>query len=110
VPLASSSGSGAHRRLPSSPSGVSVSRPGVEIAALRQKSNGKVALRLWELAGESGKVTVQLPSGSLVRIARLDLWTYAASLGPPIAVHAGSFEFLLSRFAPAAFELEQIRT
>jgi alpha-mannosidase len=83
-----------------------VSRPGVVITALKQKSTDKVTfLRLWEFAGESGKVTVQLPSGSLARIARpVDL--RGDSLGPPIAVQDGSFEFLLSRFAPASFELE----
>jgi len=48
---------------------------------------------------------VQLPSGSLARIARpVDL--RGDSLGPPIAVQAGSFEFLLGRFAPASFEVE----
>jgi hypothetical protein len=106
VPLLASAGSGARGPLPSSQSGVSVSRPGVLVTALKQKSKGKVAfLRLWEFAGESGKVTVQLPSGSLERIARpVDL--RGDSLGPPIAVQAGSFEFLLGRFAPASFELE----
>jgi hypothetical protein len=106
VPLLASAGSGARGPLPSSQSGVSVSRPGVLVTALKQKSKGKVAfLRLWEFAGESGKITVQLPSGSLARIARpVDL--RGDSLGPPIAVQAGSFEFLLGRFAPASFELE----
>jgi hypothetical protein len=106
VPLVASAGSGARGPLPSTQSGVSVSRPGVVITALKQKSTDKVTfLRLWEFAGESGKVTVQLPSGSLARIARpVDL--RGDSLGPPIAVQDGSFEFLLSRFAPASFELE----
>jgi alpha-mannosidase len=62
-------------------------------------------LRLWELAGESGKVTVQLPSGSLARVAKpVDL--RGDSLGPPITVESGSFEFSLNGFAPASFELE----
>src|SRR6266478_4070902 len=106
VPLVASAGSGARGPLPSTQSGVSVSRPGVVITALKQKSTDKVTfLRLWEFAGESGKVTVQLPSGSLARIARpVDL--RGDSLGPPIAVQDGSFEFLLSRLAPASFELE----
>jgi len=34
--------------------GVSVSRPGVVVTALKQKSKGRVTLlQLWELAGES---------------------------------------------------------
>ena len=106
LPLVASAKSGARGTLPSSQSGISVSRPGVLVTSLRQKSIGRVTfLRLWELAGESGKVTVQLPSGSLARIARpVDL--RGNSLGQPIAVQAGSFEFTLSCFAPASFELE----
>jgi hypothetical protein len=106
LPLVASANSGARGTLPSSQSGISVSRPGVLVTSLRQKSKDRVTcLRLWELAGESGKVTVQLPSGSLARIARpVDL--RGNSLGQPIAVQAGSFEFTLSCFAPASFELD----
>ena len=106
LPLVASAGSGARGTLPSSQSGVTVSRPGVVVTVLKQQSKGHVTLlRLWELAGESGKVTVHLPSGSPARIARpVDL--RGDSLGPPIAIQAGSFEFLLSGFAPASFELE----
>lgn len=60
-----------------------MSRPGVVITALKQKSKSKVTfLRLWELAGESGKVTVQLASGSLAHIAK-PVNLRGASLGPP---------------------------
>jgi hypothetical protein len=106
LPLRAWVGSGARGPLPSSQSGVTVSRPGVVVTALNQTSKDKVTLlRLWEFAGESGKVTVHLPSGSPARIARpVDL--RGDSLGPPIAIQAGSFEFLLSGFAPASFELE----
>lgn len=106
LPLMASAGSGVRGPLPSSQSGISVSRPGVIVTALKQDSKGKVTfLRFWELAGESGKVTVQLPSGSVARIARpVDL--RGDSLGQPIAVQAGSFEFALNCFAPASFELE----
>ena len=106
LPLMASAGSGVRGSLPSSQSGISVSRPGVIVTALQQESNEKVTLlRFWELAGESGRVTVQLPSGSRARVARpVDL--RGDSWGQPIAVRAGSFEFVLSRFAPASFELE----
>jgi len=106
VPLAASAGSGPRGPLPSTQSGASVSRPGVVITALKNKSKGRVTfLRLWEFAGESGKVTVQLPSGSLAHIAR-PVNLRGDSVGPPIAVQAGSFEFLLSCFGTASFELE----
>jgi hypothetical protein len=105
LPLMASVGSGARGSLPSSQSGISVSRPGVVVTALNQNSDGKVTLRLWELAGESGKVTVELPSGSLARIARpVDL--RGNSVGPPIAIQSGSFGFFLTSFAPASFDLE----
>jgi alpha-mannosidase len=106
LPLGASVGSGARGPLPSTQSGVGVSRQGVIVTGLQQKSKGRVTiLRLWELAGESSTITVQLPSGSLSRIARpVDL--RGNSLGPPIAIQAGAFEFLLSSFAPASFELE----
>ena len=106
LPLVASSGSGVRGSLPSSQSGISVSRPGVVVTALKQESKGKVTLlRVWELAGESGSVTVRLPSGFPARIARpVDL--RGDSAGQPIAVQAGSFEFELNRFAPASFELE----
>ena len=106
LPLVASVCSGARGILPLTQSGISVSRPGVVITALKQRSNGKVTfLRLWELAGGSGKVTVQLSSGSLAHIAK-PVNLRGDSLGPPIAVQAGSFEFALSSFAPASFELE----
>jgi alpha-mannosidase len=106
LPLVASAYSGARGPLPSSQSGISVSRPGVIVTALKQESTGKTTfLRIWELAGESGKVTVRLPSGSPARIARpVDL--RGNSLGQPIAVQGGSFELELSRFAPASFALE----
>jgi alpha-mannosidase len=106
LPLVACAGSGAGGQLPPTQSGVTVSRPGVLITAFKQESKGKVTfLRLWEFAGESSKVTVQLPSGSFARIAR-PVNLRGDSLGPPIAVKASSFEFTLSRFAPASFELE----
>jgi hypothetical protein len=106
LPLVASVGSGVGGSLPSSQSGISVSRPGVLVTALKQNAkSGLTFLRVWELAGESGKVTVQLPSGSRARIARpVDL--RGDSQGQPIAVQAGSFEFALNPFAPASFQLE----
>jgi hypothetical protein len=106
LPLMASAGSGTPGSFPSMQSGVRVSRPGVVVTALKQNSKGKVTLlRLWEVAGESGKVTVQLPSGSLAHIAK-PVGLRGDSLGPSIAVQAGAFELLLNRFAPASFELE----
>ena len=70
VPLLASVGTGPRGILPSGPSGGKLSRPGVLVTALKQKSKGKVTfLRLWELAGEFGKLTVHHPAGSPAPIA-----------------------------------------
>ena len=100
VPLLASVGTGPRGTLPSSQSGVKLSRPGVLVTALKQKSKGKVTfLRLWELAGDSGKVTVHHPAGSPARIAGpVDLG--GISQGPPIAVqaaHSSSLSAVLPR-------------
>jgi len=106
LPLMSSAGSGVRGPLPSSQSGISVSRSGVIVTTLKQKPESKVTtLRLWELAGESGKVTVRLPFGSLACVAK-PVNLRGDSLGSPIAVEGDSFEFFLNGFAPASFELE----
>jgi alpha-mannosidase len=104
LPLMASAASSARGTLPSSQSGIHVSRPGVVVTALKQNSEGKLTLRVWELAGESGKVTVQLPSGSLARVAR-PVNLRGNSAGPAIPLQGSSFEFFLNGFAPATFEL-----
>lgn len=106
LPLIARAHSGGRGTISASQPGISVSRPGVLVTALRQNAKGGLTfLRVWELAGEPGSVTVQLPSGSLARMARpVDL--RGDPLGQPIVVRAGAFEFALNRFAPASFELE----
>jgi len=99
--LLASVSTGPRGTLPSSQSGFKVLRAGVLVTALKQKSKGKVTfMRLWELAGQSGKVT--LPFGWITpRIARpVDL--RANSQCPPIAVQCSSFEFALRCFASAS--------
>jgi hypothetical protein len=96
LPLLASVGTGPRGILPSGQSGGKLSRPGILVTALKRKSKDKVALmRLWGLAGEFGKVTVDHPAGSPAPIAGpVDL--RGISQGPPIAVQSGSFEFALS--------------
>ena len=106
LPLVGMAGSGSRGTLPASQSGIGVSRPGVLVTALRHNAKiGVEFLRVWELAGQSGLIKVQLPSGSHARVATpVDL--RGESQGPPIAVRSGSFEFALNRYAPASFMLE----
>jgi alpha-mannosidase len=106
VPLLACVGTGPRGTLPSSQPGVKLSRPGVLVTALKQKAKGKVTfMRLWELAGDSGKVTVHHPAG----ITRTHRWTCRPTrhfAGPTNRSPSRSFEFALSCFAPASFELE----
>ncbi len=106
LPLMASAGPGARGTLPPSQSGITVSRPGVLVTAFKKMRSGKgVLLRVWEVAGQSGKVTVQLPHGSAIRVARpVDL--RGNELGQPMEVRRGWLEFALNAFAPASFELE----
>ena len=106
LPLIGAASSGARGSLLASETGISVSRPGVLVTSLKQSAQiGVTFLRVWELAGESGQVGVQLSSGSKARLAR-PVNLRGESQGPPIAVRSGSFEFPLNRYAPASFELE----
>jgi glycosyl hydrolase family 38 len=100
--LLSSVSTGPRGTLPSSQSGFKVFRAGVLVTALKQKSKGKVTfMRLWELAGQSGKVALSF-GWITPRIARpVDL--RGNSQCPPIAVQGSSFEFALRCFASASF-------
>src|SRR5690349_17067875 len=71
VPLLTSVGTRPGGTIPSSQSGVKGSIPGVLVTTLSQKSRGKVTFtRVWELTGESCKLTLHLLAGSSARIIR----------------------------------------
>lgn len=101
LPLLASVGTGPRGILASGQSGGKLSRPGILVTALKRKSKDKVALmRLWGLAGEFGKVTVDHPAGSPAPIAGpVDL--RGISQGPPIAVqsaHSSSLSVVCAGF------------
>jgi len=99
--LLSSVSTGPRGTLPSSQSGFKVLRAGVLVTALKQKSKGKVTfMRLWELAGQSGKVTLSF--GWITRRIARPVDLRGNSQCPPIAVKGSSFEFALGRFASAS--------
>jgi hypothetical protein len=65
---------------------------------------GDTLLRLWELAGVSGKITVNLPAGLKARkAASVNLRGEPA--GNEIPVENGSFGFDLGAYQPASFVL-----
>jgi len=61
-------------------------------------------LRIWEVAGKSGKIVLKLPFGTAVKAAQpVDLRGRPG--GSAIPVKNDSFEVLMKAFAPASFEL-----
>ena len=68
---------------------------------------GGTLLRLWELAGQSGSVTVKLPPGTKATTAQpTDLRGRPSGVAVPI--QADAFDVPLKGFAPASFELQPV--
>jgi alpha-mannosidase len=85
--------------------GVSVSRPGVLVTAFGSSPALKgTLLRIWEVAGKSGKVVVKLPSGTAAKAAR-QVDFRGRPRGSAIPIKNDSFEVPIRAFAPASFEL-----
>jgi len=96
---------GAGGSLPSSQRGLELSRSGVAVTALSLNPEGNsTLLRLWELAGQSGKLMVKLPPGAKAVSAQpVDL--RGRPNGAPMAIQGGAFGFFVKGFAPATFQL-----
>jgi hypothetical protein len=105
VPLLAAAGTGPGGKLPAVRRGVSVSRPGVLVTAFGSSPALQgTLLRIWEVAGKSGKIVVKLPSGTGTKAARpVDL--RGRPRGSAIPVRDDSFEVSMKAFAPASFEL-----
>lgn len=93
------------KRVPDASAGLSLSRRGVLVTALGANPDGPgTVLRLWELAGQAGPVTVRLPSGlSVESVHPVNL--RGQPQGEPLPVAAGAFTARLGAFAPASFVL-----
>ncbi len=96
---------GATETLPASRRGLELSRAGVAVTAFGPNPEGSgTLLRLWELAGQSGRVTVKLPPGMKADAAQpVDLRGRPDSA--PIPIQAEAFEVALHGYAPASFAL-----
>ena len=105
VPLQAGFASGPAGKLPTTQSGLEVSRPGVLVTAFGPNPDGPgLVLRLWEQAGRSGACRVTLPRGLTAKsVQPVDLRGRAR--GAEIPVQDGAFEFPLPAFAPASFVL-----
>jgi alpha-mannosidase len=93
-------------KLPSTAKGLELSRNGIRMTTFSQNgSGGSSILRLWEVAGESGNVTVILPAGAKFTSAQ-PINLRGVVEGKPIAIRNDKFIFRLDAYAPASFVLQ----
>lgn len=91
-------------KLPAEQNGLSVSRKGVAITCFGQNPDGRgTLLRVWELAGIAGELTVTIPSKfTSARPVNLR----GETSGERTALRDGRLGFRLPAYAPASFLLE----
>ena len=101
-PLLAAAAEGAPGALPPSGRGLALSRKGILVTAFGANPDGPgTVLRLWEQAGNSGKVKVRLPEGASFSQAQpVDLRGRAQ--GRPIPVKKGAFTVAVGAFAPVS--------
>jgi hypothetical protein len=104
-PLQAAMADGAPGALPPSRRGLELSRKGIMVTAYGSNPDGSgTVLRLWELAGKSGTVSVRLPEASSARqVQPVDL--RGRPVGKPIPVSNGSFKVQVGAFAPVSLVL-----
>ncbi|SPE52933.1 conserved hypothetical protein [Verrucomicrobia bacterium] len=105
-PLLAAYASGPPGKLPWTKAGLELSRGGVQVTHFGPDPyTDKVLLRVWELAGKSGSLTVNLPAGfQPTQAMPVDLRGTPA--GDAVKIKHGKFAFTLGAFAPASFRLE----
>jgi hypothetical protein len=85
--------------------GLSVSRKGVAVTAFGANPDGEgTLLRLWELAGSTGQMTVTLPP-EMKAVEAQPVNLRGVKLGEPLMVKDNQLSFSLAPFAPASFLL-----
>ncbi|HVM46742.1 MAG TPA: hypothetical protein VMU04_01895 [Candidatus Acidoferrum sp.] len=101
-PLLAAVGEGAAGTMPATRDGLALSRKGILVTAFGANPNGAgTVLRLWEQAGNSGKVQVRLPAGFKAdRGQPIDL--RGCACGEPLPIRQGVFELEVDAFAPAS--------
>jgi hypothetical protein len=106
LPLLAACSTAAPGRLPPSASGLQLSRPGVLVTHFGPDPCGtNLLLRVWELAGHPGSLTITLPSNiPATRAVPVNLRGEPA--GKPLKITRSRFTFALPAFAPASFRLE----
>jgi len=93
-------------KLPPKQAGLSVSRPGVLVTAFGANPDGEGRLlRVWEQAGLSGKLTVELPKGTKAATAT-PVNLRGEKTGQAKSIRSNKLNFDLGAYAPASFLLK----
>ena len=105
-PLVAAYADSSRGKLPVTRAGLKLSRRGVLVTLFGPDPySDKTLLRLWEQAGNSGSLRVNLPADcSAMKAVPVNLRGEPA--GDPVKIHNHSFAFNLDAFAPASFRLE----
>jgi hypothetical protein len=102
-PLQAEAADGPKGALPATRAGLEILPAGTLVTAFGPNPDGEgTILRLWELAGRSGRCTVRLPAGMKAgEIQPMDLRGRPA--GRPFSIEGGTFAFEQKAFAPITF-------
>jgi hypothetical protein len=104
LPLQAAAADGPAGKLPTTQTGLSVSRPGVLVTAFGNNPDGPgTLLRVWDQTGVSGELVVTLP-GNFKTATPVNL--RGEKSGQPITIQNSSLSFSLHAYAPASFILE----
>ena len=94
-------------KLPVEQAGLSVSRPGVLVTAFGANPDGEgTLLRVWEQAGVSGELTVELP-GRMNPATATPVNLRGEVTGEAVPIRSGTLTFDLGAYAPASFLLSR---
>ena len=104
-PLLAVVAEGGSGTLPASRAGLAVSRPGTLVTAFGTNPDGAgTLLRVWEMAGVAGELTVTLPvEAKFTTATPVDL--RGEKTGEPVKIVNGKLTFPLKGYAPASFLL-----
>jgi len=92
--------------LPPRQAGLGVSRPGVLVTAFGANPDGEgTLLRVWEQAGVSGELAVQLPPG-MEFLTATPVNLRDERIGASMPVRSHTMKFALGAYAPASFLLK----
>jgi alpha-mannosidase len=105
-PLVAAYGAGSPGKMPVMKRGLKLSRRGVLVPLFGPDPySDRTLLRVWELAGQSGSLTVSLPT-DLHATKAVPVNLRGEPAGDPVEIQNSAFSFDLGAFAPASFRLE----